>query len=892
MSIRTPRTRTPVPRDSGRFAIESIDKIFEIGKITTNTDRAAASFCNALRGVLWSIKTQLQKEHQVHDRKKVEGLLNNLERLCSWPRSMRRGAASQWPTLNALNFQPNLKRAADCLLNLIIDDNYAQARIDIIERLTKFSARNLRNETAEVAQTSTIWAARNPPHVSHELDDDIERLYNTLKQYCTCKTKGFYRDITINIRLNGYRALVGKDADTDFIVDDASAEFGVLFLDHPHSGAGYWQEARIQTCHTKSSKLPTIKFTDDKSQLSITDPATAETAHKLIPYESFCQHISYRTQDLLCLSVRDGEFAHHKRSDVSRQWLASQEAVPLASVFTKPELNLYDKSKAILEMLVAKATWQFYDSNVIGQGLSSDNIHFIFEQRLGVNGIFINEPVLLLRFAKNDTGTQDTEDVSYTEMIHDMPQILSLGILLLELETRKTMEKHRENPKICPPGCFNINTNYIIASNLVATGPNAHPESILSDIDPRSPLRTILPLCIKSGELKAKLRRSISARKRDPSKINMHNELRSFIYKEIVCPLEDWANQYDDLNRVKPLYEVADVPSVPRHVPPPAPRNRPSSPDSRTVHKQLCEASRKWFNNYEKLIHMLQPTDEEKGGDYRPIKIAVLDTGVRQEDYDYYSECGVHIEYMDFVNVAAGGRTYDDTGHGSAAISLLVRTCPNASLYVARVLKANTATLSDVDTVVQGIDWAVESQVDIIIMAIGFENKQMSIVDAVDRAHQKCIHIFSAASNSANLGSVYCPASSADVFCIFSTNAVIRESRSLNPSPLRTESFAIFGEDVLITEGRPLLRGTSYSTSIAAGLAAALLDFARQKTYKPGPSGLSELKKRQQLKSVFRKMAEKDNGYYCIQPWKLLKANTMEREEQREWIQGTIERLM
>ncbi|KAI0543779.1 subtilisin-like protein [Xylaria curta] len=892
MSVRTSRVRTPVPHDSVQFAIESIDKVVEIGKIITNSDRNAALFCNALRGVLWSIKSHLQKPHQVH---KVESFLNNLERLCSWPRSIRKGATNKWPTLNALKFPSNLNNAANCLRNLAIDVNQVQARTDIIEKLTKFSAKSLKDEIAEVTQTSAKWVSRGSPHVSHELDDDIELLYNALMQYRTCKTEGSHRDIIINIRLNGYRTILENGAPARFIVDNASAEFGVLFLDHPHARGGYWQEACIQTCHPRSSKIPTIIFTDDESQLLTPHLSPAQTPHKLIPCESFCQHISCRSQDLLCLSTRDGEFIYHKRSNASRQWLASQEAVPLASIFTSPELNLYDKSKAILEMLVARATWQFYDSDAIGQGLTSHNIHFICEQRLGVNGIFINEPVLLTRFPKNKTGTQDDGDILTAEMIHDLPKILSLGILLLELETRKTMEKHRENPKICPPGPFNINTNYKIASNLVATGPNAHPESIISDIDPRSPLRTILPLCIKSGELKIKLQQSLSARKSVPSRINVHNALRSIIYSEIVYPLETWANQYDDLNRVKPLYEVADTPAMPRLAPPLAPTPQPTSSVNRRDPEYLCEASRKWFAEYEKLRSVLQPIEPEKGSDYEPIKIAILDTGIKQEEYNYYLECQVHMEYADFINATPKSTTSDDTGHGTAGISLLVKTCPSASFYIVRVLKGNTATLADVDTMVKGIDWAIQKQVDIITMAIGFEHKQMPIVDAVDRAHRKGIHIFSAASNSGNLGSIYCPAILTEqVFGIFSTDAVIRESRSLNPSPLDPDSFAIFGENVqLYTEEGPLVRGTSYSTSIAAGLAGTLLDFAKRETNRDGSSELSELKKRQQLKRVFREMSRPDGRYHCIRPWKLLNHDYMhEGSKQREWIRGTIKRLL
>ncbi|WKT53987.1 hypothetical protein QSH57_004571 [Fusarium oxysporum f. sp. vasinfectum] len=51
-----------------------------------------------------------------------------------------------------------------------------------------------------------------------------------------------------------------------------------------------------------------------------------------------------------------------------------------------------------------------------------------------------------------------------------------------------------------------------------------------------------------------------------------------------------------------------------------------------------------------------------------------------------------------------------------------------------------------------------------------------------------------------------------------------------------------FGEGIEIAEDKPLLIRTSYSTSIAAGLAAMLLDFSRQETDKRDIRNISRLK--------------------------------------------------
>lgn len=184
-------------------------------------------------------------------------------------------------------------------------------------------------------------------------------------------------------------------------------------------------------------------------------------------------------------------------------------------------------------------------------------------------------------------------------------------------------------------------------------------------------------------------------------------------------------------------------------------------------------------------------------------------------------------------------------------------------------------------------------------MALGFQSRQQPVVDAIDREYRRGILIFAAASNGRNLSSVYYPAILTDeVFCIYSTNAGIRESRSLNPSRIRGDNFAIFGEDVELKEEGPLVQGTSYSTSIAAGLAAALLDFVRQEADIDELRDLSDLQKKQGMEKIFGAMTIFDNKYSCIQPWKLLKdsagyiGDDHAREQERKWIRGTIMRLL
>ncbi|KAK0375213.1 extracellular alkaline serine protease [Colletotrichum limetticola] len=874
------------------FAIRSINNVQKIAQAIIKSGKLKATpFCRNLCSALDGVTKELQRPKQSQDEaqlKKVKSLLNNLERLCNWSCSSEPGAI-QWPTLKAIRSGLSIEEASNCLFNVAVKPNGRKYRADVINKLKNYSAATWKQEAAEAAQISDASATSPAPHNRHELDDDIQYLYRILEKYRSCQIDSSPGDIVINLRLNGYRNLAASGASVEILVDNASAEFGVLLLDHPHENQGFWQEASIQTVSPSGPEAPTIQVTDENMTPGAVDTLATEAIaeHDCIPFEGFCERISNRDQDLLRLSTRDDKLVYHRPADLSREWLPHLEAVPLASLFSRPGLYWLDKDKAILAMLAAKATWEFYDSDLLAQGLTSETVQFICEKRSGITGVFVDEPMLLTQYMEKDgTSTGDGKSDSRlatlsTETIHGMPRILALGILLLELETRIPMKTHRENDELCRRP-FGINTDYKIACELIATGPDAK-RSIISHMDPMSPLRKILPLCITPGSLERKVWENLSARglAKSASQVNKQNTLRSVIYSELVRPLEEWIKRYENPESTQPLYEVSAAPARHRPERPPIQPQiaSPAKPLANVAEDKFRKDSRKWFRLYEELRDVLQPADEEKKSGYKAVKIAVLDTGISEDLHRYYMDWPGALKYVDFVDTARQDQdpARDNTGHGSAAVSLLDKMCPNATYCVARVLKDNVATRADADVIAKVA--------------------QKAIVEAIRRAHTQGILIFSAASNEGRLENVYCPANMIEeVFGIFSTNASIYHSSSLNPAPL-PESFAVFGENIELEEGLPLYRGTSYSTSVAAGLAAALLDFSRQDRAKDDESTLSQLGSRPHMRSVFREMAVMPRKeYLCLQPWSLLKSATaskkVPRDQQRDWIRGSIERWL
>lgn len=166
-----------------------------------------------------------------------------------------------------------------------------------------------------------------------------------------------------------------------------------------------------------------------------------------------------------------------------------------------------------------------------------------------------------------------------------------------------------------------------------------------------------------------------------------------------------------------------------------------------------------------------------------------------------------------------------------------------------------------------------------ITMAFGFEKEHDGMYEAIRAARAQNVLVFAAASNYGNMTRIAFPARlTHDVVCMFCTNALAKTSQSFNPKPStkRTHNLAIFGEEVELpgTHGHVvILKGTSMSTAIAAGLAAHLIDFSRHTdSRKSFGKEAAHLKNMAGMESVFTKMAggPSGDGYYCVVPWSLL----------------------
>jgi subtilisin family serine protease len=114
------------------------------------------------------------------------------------------------------------------------------------------------------------------------------------------------------------------------------------------------------------------------------------------------------------------------------------------------------------------------------------------------------------------------------------------------------------------------------------------------------------------------------------------------------------------------------------------------------------------------------------------------------------------------------------------------------------------------------------------------------------------------------------------VICINSTDGFGNPS-AWNPSPTRDRNFSIIGEGIeaawptqLGATNAKVASGTSVATPIAAGIAALILQYARQH----GPKAMrvrnpERLRDCDEMRKVFQFMTQPRNDYLCLIPAKI-----------------------
>ncbi|RYC64980.1 hypothetical protein CHU98_g1180 [Xylaria longipes] len=216
---------------------------------------------------------------------------------------------------------------------------------------------------------------------------------------------------------------------------DPPINFHVLFLGHPHGSVSLkssrWHDTLIAVSKPKkASDSRRVQWQDSRR------PRKVPKGKRIDEHTNgFCGLISTGEQVRLPLAFSGDELKFKDSRHISRAIELDKPSIPLDKVVKLDHGTFTLKKRLVLSFLLAKATWQYYESNWMAREWNKNTVHFMFESRRHESGIFVDEPFLhtdfLLKFMAAD-GSEDGQGAG-AKMIHKFPKILALGIMLIEM---------------------------------------------------------------------------------------------------------------------------------------------------------------------------------------------------------------------------------------------------------------------------------------------------------------------------------------------------------------------------------------------------------------------------------------------------------------------------
>ncbi|CAH0054748.1 unnamed protein product [Clonostachys solani] len=204
--------------------------------------------------------------------------------------------------------------------------------------------------------------------------------------------------------------------------------------------------------------MQAIRFSDN-------EPHTDDTfGGEKLSTKTFCGKINNRKRTQLELSVSDGKLLFQGPGTLSNDFVLNESSISLSKILDTVQLPL--QLRLHLAYFLAKAFWQFYDSSWMHAAWTKHSIHFMLSRRSADSGgIFIRDPFLSTTLE----GSHDLAQVDEEFRAHPLPKLLSLGIMLLEIELGLKIEDHRM-AKHLNDGKVDVNTDHSVAAEMLDLG--------------------------------------------------------------------------------------------------------------------------------------------------------------------------------------------------------------------------------------------------------------------------------------------------------------------------------------------------------------------------------------------------------------------------------------
>ncbi|KAF2963128.1 hypothetical protein GQX73_g10440 [Xylaria multiplex] len=704
--------------------------------------------------------------------------------------------------------------------------------------------------------------------------------------------------------------------------DDVPFDFFFLHR-HPDSVGDMWKEVRIR-----------VFLQGDESR----SPRVTWLSSRKISPEEFCVLIRRRERGRLVLNAAsDGlvyECAELSTEQLKRLFLLKASSVSLATVLEKRKLHGDVQLKLLLSYLLAKAVWQFYDSEWMASNWSKDRIHFMRECLDGSSEsqeiiTLIHKPYFATELSpppvrlscESQSGCSAEQDFKqrFPSATHFHPKILALGIMLLEIELGEGIELHQVEESLDDENPIE-NDDHFTAGRIILS-PMWERRNVYQAV------KEIIEICLKP----------------DTGKFGIEEvPARDNLYTYVVAPLgrlfkQAWSRDKDpeSFSPDPVSFKVAEFPSdnlkpphldssatndlSPAQTPTQTPTLRPtarSSPasfelqtnrhpsrsrleintetlnledgelfgdkDGENTIEDRRRNTDKWFSNFQKLLvtHRLLGRGREER-----IKVAILDSGIDIQHPDFSDEDRDRIkEKVTFIGGDAG---MDTAGHGTHIAAIILRLTKNVDLYIGKI--TNTSIVTQREGIVEALKFArTQWGVHMITLSFGFDSVRSP--DTMGEEIRQCLHegimVFASASNDGGEGSRTYPAKYPGVVCAHSTTWQGSKAER-NPGLEEDRNFSFVGELV-----RPIWpaksprddsrmkykSGTSFATPVAVSVAAFMIGYIRKKRPEtPTFEWLIKPWSPQGILIIFKVMAMRIDGYDWVSPTRYLKYTKEEK---------------
>ncbi|KAH7173258.1 uncharacterized protein B0J16DRAFT_349804 [Fusarium flagelliforme] len=550
--------------------------------------------------------------------------------------------------------------------------------------------------------------------------------------------------------------------------------------------------------------------------------------------------------------------------------------------------SMRGKDRLILSFILSMSFMHFVNGPWLQTSLSSDNICFLVSDCR--SSVDITRPYLMASFT-NTVQPLMPRDLNQP---HRFPDILSLGVLLLEIARGAVMDVEESQDRCVVALEYMDKWVTVCRRDSSKMIPDGLYRAISACVDPKESRTNV---CDRN--------------------MPMELAIRKYIFERVVYPLED---------ALSTTYEVQPN-ALHSSISQGDEANCNGSFDHQDEDQLVkIQAATEWVEHWERVNNLFQTCHDLCGREDRTasrVKVAVLDTGLQlpkilQETYEEEGRINVQ-QSATFISPTGSEAIHewnvDQDGHGSRVGGIILRFAPTVDLHVAKVFQTrddladpNIATQVH-GRIAQAIFCATNDwNVDMIIMSFGFDRPIRLIREAIDEASRavKPPLFFAATRNDGAHKPMAWPARDMAVIGVSST-AGDGSVSTFNPSDSQTNTVLYaFGEGVPVKVAHPntsvgfstkYVSGTSYATPVASALVGNLLGCIRmmvqtsssedQENYILIPKDLQRMG---DLLTVLRRhMQQKSvSGVESLLPWHFLNDKGLENNRILKDVAATL----